>query len=178
MGTKGNALDDVLLTYAGIFLHANPSVIIAETILGNGDRAFEYYCEINPVNKNDITEQYECEPYVYAQNILGDEHPLFGTARNSWLTGTASWAYQAATQYMLGVRPIYEGLLIDPCIPLSWDGFQVTRQFRKTVYRIEVQNPHRVSKGVRSVKVDGQEIEGNVVAVLGDGGTHRVEATM
>ena len=178
MGTKGNALDDVLLTYAGIFLHANPWVIIAETILGNGDRAFEYYCKINPVNKNDITEQYECEPYVYAQNILGDEHPLFGTARNSWLTGTASWAYQAATQYILGVRPIYEGLLIDPCIPSSWDGFQVTREFRKTVYRIEVKNPHHVSKGVRSVKVDGNKIEGNVIPVFGDGGTHRVEATM
>jgi cellobiose phosphorylase len=162
----------------GIFLHANPWVIIAETILGSGDRAFEYYSEINPATKNDVIEQYECEPYVCAQNILGDEHPLFGTARNSWLTGTASWAYQAATQYILGVRPTYEGLLIDPCIPSSWDGFQMTREFRKTAYRIEVKNPHHVSRGARSVKVDGQEIEGNVVPDFGDGGTHRVEATM
>ena len=162
----------------GIFLHANPWVIIAETILGNGDQAFEYYSEINPATKNDVIEQYECEPYVYAQNILGDEHPLFGTARNSWLTGTASWAYQAATQYILGVRPTYEGLLIDPCIPSEWDGFQVTREFRKTVYRIAVKNPHHVCKGVKSVKVDGQEIEGSVVPVFGDGGTHRVEAIM
>jgi cellobiose phosphorylase len=120
----------------GIFLHTNSWVIIAETILGNGDRAFEYYGEINPVTKNDIIEQYECEPYVYAQNILGDEHPLFGTARNSWVTGTASWAYQAATQYILGIRPIYAGLLVDPCIPSAWDGFRMTREFRKAVYRI------------------------------------------
>jgi cellobiose phosphorylase len=162
----------------GIFLHANPWVIIAETILGHGDRAFEYYSEINPANKNDLIEQYECEPYVYAQNILGDEHPLFGTARNSWVTGTASWAYQAATQYILGIRPIYEGLLIDPCIPSAWEGFGVTREFRKAVYRIEVKNPRHVSRGASSVKVDGQEIEGNVVPAFQDGGTHRVEATM
>ncbi|HUW95508.1 MAG TPA: glycosyl transferase, partial [Anaerolineae bacterium] len=106
----------------GIFLHANLWVIIAETILGNGARAFQYYKQINPATKNDVIEQYECEPYVYPENILGDEHPLFGLARNSWLTGTASWAYQAATQYILGIRPTYEGLLIDPCIPAEWDG--------------------------------------------------------
>jgi len=147
-------------------------------MLGNGNRAFEYYGEINPANKNDIIEQYECEPYVYAQNILGDEHPLFGTARNSWVTGTASWAYQAATQYILGIRPTYEGLLIEPCIPSEWDGFQVTREFRKAVYRIEVKNPRHVSRGVTSIKVDGQEIEGNVIPMFGDGDTHRVEVAM
>jgi cellobiose phosphorylase len=162
----------------GIFLHANPWIIIAEAILGHGDRAFDYYSEINPASKNDLIEQYECEPYVYAQNILGDEHPLFGTARNSWVTGTASWAYQAATQYILGVRPTYGGLLIDPRIPSTWEEYEVTREFRKAVYRIEVRNPRHVNKGVRSVKVDGQEIEGNVVPALGDGGTHRVGVTM
>ena len=108
----------------GIFLHTNPWVIIAETMMGNGDRAFEYYAQINPAAKNDSIDEYECEPYVYAQNILGDEHPQFGLARNSWLSGTASWTYQAGTQYILGVRPTYDGLMIDPCIPHAWDGFQ------------------------------------------------------
>ena len=162
----------------GIFLHANLWVIIAETILGNGARAFQYYKQINPATKNDVIEQYECEPYVYPENILGDEHPLFGLARNSWLTGTASWAYQAATQHILGVRPTYEGLLIDPCIPAGWDGFEVRREFRNAVYQIVVKNPQHVSKGVRSVTLDGEGLEGNVVPVLGDGGTHRVEVTM
>jgi cellobiose phosphorylase len=134
----------------GIFLHANPWVIIAETIVGNGDRAFEYYSQINPVAKNDVIEEFECEPYVYPQNILGDEHPQFGLARNSWLSGTAAWAYQAATQYVLGIRPTYEGLEISPCIPRHWDGFKVTREFRT----------------------------GNVVAVFGDGETHRVDVMM
>jgi len=162
----------------GIFLHANPWVIIAETIVGNGDRAFEYYSQINPVAKNDRIDEFECEPYVYSQNILGDEHPQFGLARNSWLSGTASWAYQAATQYILGVRPTYEGLQISPCIPSRWDGFKVTREFRDAVYSIEVKNPDHVCGGVKSVKVDDREIKGDVVPVFEDGKTHPVEVVM
>lgn len=162
----------------GIFLHANPWVIIAETILGRGDRAYEYYRQINPVTKNDIIDEFECEPYVYPQNILGDEHPQFGLARNSWLSGTASWAYQAATQYILGVRPTYDGLQIDPCIPHQWDGFKMTRAFRGAVYQIEVENPDHVCKGVKSVTVDGSRIEGNVVPSFGDGATHQVKVVL
>ncbi len=154
----------------GIFLHSNPWVIIAETILGNGERAFEYYEQINPAARNEQIDEFECEPYVYPQNILGDEHPQFGLARNSWLSGTASWAYQAATQYILGIRPTHAGLMIDPCIPARWDSFGVTREFRNAVYQIEVQNPGHVCKGVRSVVVDGKEIEGNVIPAFADGG--------
>lgn len=162
----------------GIFLHTNPWVIIAETMLGNGERAWEYFSQINPVTKNDKIDEYECEPYVFAQNILGDEHPQFGLARNSWLTGTASWAYQAATQYILGIRPAYDGLQIDPCIPRKWDGFRVTRAFRNAIYQIEVRNPDHVCKGARSIRVDGKEVQGNVVPVFCDGQIHRVEMVM
>jgi cellobiose phosphorylase len=162
----------------GIFLHSNPWVIMAETIIGHGDRAFEYYNQINPVTKNDHIDEYECEPYVFPQNILGDEHPQFGLARNSWLTGTASWAYQAVTQHILGIKPTYEGLQINPCIPRQWDGFKVTREYRGAVYQIEVKNPDHVCKGVKSVKVDGLKIKGQVVPVFGDGKTHRVEVIM
>ena len=162
----------------GIFLHTNPWVIIAETIVGNGDRAFEYYSQINPVAKNDRIDEFECEPYAYPQNILGDEHAQFGLARNSWLSGTASWAYQAGTQHILGVRPTYEGLQIDPCIPRRWNGFKLTRRFRGAVYQIEVKNPDHVCKGVRSVKVDSQEITGSVVPAFGDDQIHRVEVIL
>jgi cellobiose phosphorylase len=162
----------------GIFLHANPWVIIAETILGDGDRAFEYYDQINPAAKNTRIDEFECEPYAYPQNILGDEHPQFGLARNSWLTGTASWIYQAATQYILGIMPTYGGLQIDPCIPSEWDGFRVTREFRNATYEIEVKNPDRVCKGVKSVRVDGGAIQGNILPILGDGKTHLVEVIM
>jgi cellobiose phosphorylase len=162
----------------GIFLHTNPWVMIAETLLGNGDRAFEYYNQINPAAKNDRIDEYECEPYVYAQNILGDEHPQFGLARNSWLSGTASWTYQAGTQYILGIRPTFDRLMVDPCIPRAWDGFRVTREFRGAVYQIAVANPDHVCMGVRSVQVDGKAIEGNVIPIFCDSETHLVTVVM
>jgi cellobiose phosphorylase len=159
----------------GIFLHANPWAIIAETLVGNGERAFQYYTQINPAAKNERIEVYQCEPYVYAQNILGDEHPQFGLARNSWLTGTASWAYQAATQYILGIRPEYDGLHIDPCLPPAWDGFRAVRRFRGAVYDIQVHNPGHVCRGVEELHVDGRHVEGRLAPLFPEGGEHKVE---
>jgi cellobiose phosphorylase len=147
----------------GIFLHPNPWAMIAETLLGNGDRAYEYYSQINPAGKNDSIELYEIEPYVYAQNILGDEHPQFGLGRNSWLSGTASWCYQAATKWILGIHADYDGLCIDPCIPSKWDGFQATRKYRGIIYHINVTNPNRVCKGVKTISVRGGQAEGRLV---------------
>ena len=147
----------------GIFLHSNPWVMIAETMTGNGQRAFQYYNQINPATRNDRIDEFECEPYSYPQNILGNEHPQFGLGRNSWLSGTASWVYQAATKFILGVRPDYNGLRIDPCIPADWDGFTVTRKFRGTTYRIDVRNPRHLSKGKIRLTVDGKECPGNIV---------------
>jgi cellobiose phosphorylase len=147
----------------GIFLHPNPWAMIAETMLGNGDRAYEYYSQINPAGKNDSIDLYEIEPYVYAQNILGDEHPQFGLGRNSWLSGTASWCYQAGTQWILGIRAEYDGLRIDPCIPSKWDGFKATRKYRGVTYHITVTNPKRVCKGVAKVLVNGKQVTGSVI---------------
>jgi cellobiose phosphorylase len=160
----------------GIFLHTNPWAMIAETILGNGDRAYAYYRQINPLSKNEMIEVYECEPYVYAQNILGNEHAQFGLGRNSWLSGTASWCYQAATQWILGIRPEYEGLRIDPCIPCAWEGFSVTRQFRGKKIYIYVQNPQHSSKGIKRMTINGQEVAGNVVSLCPDTQKYQVEA--
>ncbi len=162
----------------GIFLHCNPWVIIAETMSGNGNRAYEYYSQINPAGKNACIDEYECEPYCYAQNILGDEHPLFGRARNSWLSGTASWAYQSAMKHILGVRAAYRGLEIDPCIPDTWKEFKAVKHFRGAVYEIHVKNPEGISKGIRMVRVDGQPFEGCVIPAFGDGGRHFVEVIM
>lgn len=162
----------------GIFLHSNPWVIIAETMMGNGNRAFEYYNQINPVFKNASIDEYECEPYCYPQNILGDEHPQFGLARNSWLSGTASWAYQAAVKYILGIRAEYDGIRIDPCIPCQWKGFKATRKYRNAVYKITVLNPEGVCKGVRSIEVDGASIDGDIIPVFDDGKIHEIVAVM
>jgi len=162
----------------GIFLHVNPWVIIAETLMGNGDRAYQYYSQINPAAKNDLLNVYEVEPYVYAQNILGDEHPKFGMGRNSWLSGTASWMYQAGTQYILGIKPEYNGLKIDPCIPCAWEHYKVKRCFRGTWYEIQVENPDRVNRGVGEVFLDGQLLSDNLLPVFDDGDIHRVKVML
>ena len=162
----------------GIFLHANPWVMIAETMLGRGDRAYQYYQQINPARKNDDIDVFECEPYAYPQNILGDEHPQFGLARNAWLTGTASWNYQAGLKYILGIRPEYDGLRVDPCIPPAWDGFSVVRRFRGAEYQIHVANPEHVSKGITAIILDGQSLDDNMLPIFADGGSHQVEVLM
>lgn len=161
----------------GIFLHANPWVMIAETIAGRGDYAFQYYNQINPAAKNDILDIFESEPYCYPQNVLGDEHKQFGMGRNAWLSGTSSWTYVASTQYIAGVRPAIDGLIIDPCIPKAWGNFKVTRKFRGAIYKISVTNPKNVSKGVVKVVVNGKEIQGNKVPVFTSGEVN-VEVTM
>jgi cellobiose phosphorylase len=156
----------------GIFLHVNPWVILAETLNGNAERAYRYYAQINPASKNDKIDEYEVEPYVYAQNILADEHPLFGLGRNSWLSGTASWMMQVGVQAILGVRASLDGLVINPCIPSAWDQFEVSRVFRGVRYQIHIQNPKHVSKGVDSLKVNGNIISGNVVPMQKNGPVH------
>ncbi len=159
----------------GIFVHPNPWACMAEAILGNGERAYQYYAQVNPAARNEMIEIYECEPYVYAQNILGDEHPQFGLGRNSWLSGSAAWNYVAGTQYILGIRQDYDGLRVDPCIPATWDGFRVQRRFRGAYYDICVHNPVHVYKGVARMSVDGREITGNIIPLDEIKGSHAVE---
>lgn len=162
----------------GIFLHCNPWVIIAETILGSGDRAYEYYDTINPISKNNKIEIYESEPYCFSQNILSNEHENFGLARNSWLSGTASWAYQAAAKYILGIRPEFDGLTIDPCINSKWEGFKVRKFYRGTMYNIEVANPEHICKGVKNIIVDGISINGNKIPILSENIEHYIQVIM
>lgn len=154
---------------AGIFTHNNTWIQCAEALLGDGDQALAYYLAICPSRKQEQIDTYRCEPYVYSQMTAGRDAPTPGEAKNSWLTGTAAWSFVAASQYILGVTPTLHGLRVDPCVPKSWKSFQVTRKFRGKTYQIEVTNPAGVSKGVRSIKVDGKPIEGNVIP-LGVGG--------
>jgi len=159
---------------AGIFCHNNPWIMIGETVQGRGDRAFEYYRKIAPAYLEEISDLHKLEPYVYAQMVAGREAYRPGEAKNSWLTGTAAWNYYAITQFILGIRPGYDSLEIDPCIPPDWDGFEVTRVFRGATYEIAVKNPKRVSKGVARVSVDGDAIRGNAVPIFDGGTKHRV----
>ena len=171
---------------AGVFCHTNPWLMIAEAILGEGDGALDYYMRINPSAREAISEVHRCEPYVYAQMIAGRDAPTHGEAKNSWLTGTAAWNLVAISQWILGIRPEYDGLRVDPVIPRSWPGFRATRQFRGTTYDIEVVRqtgggraggPGEVATGrVPAVEliVDGRSIEGTTIP-LPEAGTRRVQ---
>lgn len=163
---------------AGIFCHNNPWIMIGETVVGNGDRAWEYYKKICPSYLEDISELHKTEPYVYAQMIAGKDAFKPGEAKNSWLTGTASWNFYAVTQFILGIQPDYDGLLIDPCIPADWKSYKITRKFRGATYRIEILNPDGNSKGVKKLVVDGNEQKSNLVPVFGDGNEHLVTVLM
>jgi cellobiose phosphorylase len=162
----------------GIFLQTNPWQTIAQTLMGNGDLAYQYHQQILPSFKNETADLYEVEPYVYCQNILGKEHPRFGLGRNSWLTGAATWAMVAASQHILGIRPDYNGLIIDPCIPKKWKGFEVKRVFRGTTYYITVRNPKQLCKGVKTLTLDGKKIAGNRLPLIKDHKEHHVEVVL
>jgi cellobiose phosphorylase len=163
---------------AGIFCHTNPWVMIAETLVGNGDRAFDYYLRINPSAREGISELHRCEPYVYAQMIAGRDAPTHGEAKNSWLTGTAAWNFVAITQWILGIRPEHDGLRIDPCLPTGWQGFEAVRRFRGATYRIRVRKPAGRTGRVSPLVVDGRRIAGPVVPPASPGATVTVEATV
>jgi cellobiose phosphorylase len=146
---------------AAIFCHTNPWVMIAETKIGRGDRAFDYYLRTNPSVREAISDVHRCEPYIYAQMIAGRDAPAYGEAKNSWLTGAAAWNYLAITQWILGVRPTFDGLEVAPVIPAAWTGFDVERLFRGVRYHIHVV---RMGPGnaVR-LEVDGKPVAGSVI---------------
>ena len=159
---------------AGIFCHNNAWIMCAEAVVGRGDKAFDYYTRIAPAYTEEYSEIHRMEPYVYSQMVAGKDAKRFGEAKNSWLTGTASWNFVAITQYILGIKPDYDGLMVDPSIPTAWDGYEITRQFRGDILKISIKNPKHVSTGVVKMMVDGKEVAGNIVPVAGDGGEHEV----
>jgi cellobiose phosphorylase len=157
----------------GIFCHANPWAIIAAARLGWYDQAYAYYRQILPLARTDA-DRFKVEPYVYCQNICGPAHPQYGMGRNAWLTGTASWTYVAATQWLLGIRPTHSGLQIAPAIPTAWPGYTASRRFRGTRYDITVR---REGPGAAvSLRVDGEPIPGDLVP-LPPAGTAKVTVT-
>ena len=147
-----------------IFSHPNPWAWVAEAKLGRGDRAMKFYDALNPYNQNDNIEKRIAEPYSYVQFIMGRDHENHGRANHPWLTGTSGWAYFAVTHFILGIQTGFTGLEIDPCIPTDWPGFEVTRQWRGATYEIKIENPNNVSKGVKSITLNGEKITGAIPA--------------
>ncbi len=158
-----------------VFSHPNPWAWVAECRLGRGSRAMKFYDALLPENQNDIMEIRQAEPYSYCQFIMGRDHAAHGRARHPFMTGSAGWSYFAATRYMLGVRPEFDRLTVDPCIPADWDGFTVVRRWRGAEYRIRVENPAHVEKGVKTIYVDGESAD--AIPAFGEG-EHEVRVVM
>jgi len=160
---------------AGIFCHTNPWIMVAETKLGRGDQAYDYYLRINPSAREELSDVHRCEPYVYAQMIAGKDAPTHGEAKNSWLSGTAAWNYVAISQWILGIRPTYDGLRVAPVIPSAWTGFEAERVYRGVRYFLKVER-----KGLGNeiqLEVEGQPVAGNVIPLPAEG-TKEVHVTV
>ncbi|MCF0209475.1 MAG: glycosyl transferase, partial [Bacteroidaceae bacterium] len=161
---------------AGIFCHNNPWVIIGETVLGRGNRAWELYRKICPSYTEDNSALHKVEPYVNCQMVAGKDAAKPGEGKNSWLTGTAAWMWYTISQFILGIKPQYDGIMIDPCVPANWKEYTVKRKFRNGIYNIIVQNPNGKQKGISKLIVDGKEISCNIIPNLE--GKHEVIAIM
>ena len=159
-----------------IFSHPNPWAWAAECVLGRGDRAMEYYNSLCPYLQNDMIEIRESEPYSYCQFVVGKDHTAFGRARHPFMTGSGGWSYFSATRYMLGIRPDFETLNINPCIPSDWKEFSVTRKWRGATYNIKVLNPDSVMKGVKTIKLNGEEVD--AINVQRKGSINEVEVVL
>ena len=170
----------------GIFTHNNAWIICAAAYAGKGDQAFKYYSEIAPSYTEETSDIHKTEPYVYGQMIggkeagsdIGNGGKNYGQGKNSWLTGTAAWNMVAISQYILGIKPDFDGLMINPSIPSSWDGFKATRLFRGAKYNITIKNPNHVCKGVKSLVVDGKAIDGCIVPFVEGKKEVNVEITL
>jgi cellobiose phosphorylase len=160
---------------AGIFCHNNPWIIIAETVIGRGEYAWEYYRQICPAYVEDISEIHRLEPYVYAQMVAGKDAVRFGEAKNSWLTGTASWNFVAVTQHLLGVKPEWTGLRVRPCLPADLPELTITRVCRGATYRIHVT---QAAVAAPQLTVNGQAIAGDIIPYAPTDAVVEVECVM
>ena len=162
---------------AAIFSHPNPWSWAAEAILGRGERAMKFYEALCPYLQNDKIEIRESEPYSYCQFIVGPDHISYGRARHPFMTGSAGWSYFSATRYILGIRPGFDKLIVDPCIPPDWKGFSLTREWRGALYNISVDNSACVSKGVKEYRLNGKTVAGGI-PVQPEGSVNNVDVVM
>ena len=162
---------------AGIFCHNNPWVIIGETVAGRGNDAWEHYTKICPAYIKD-QQLHKVEPYVYSQMVAGKDAAKPGEGKNSWLTGTAAWNWYTITQFILGIKPDYKGIVIDPCVPATAKGYKVTRKFRGATYNIEIVNNGGAQKGIKALYINGKKADGNLVPMAKSGEIVEVKAEM
>lgn len=161
-----------------IFCHPTCWAIMAECILGRAENAYEYWKQVSFMHASQDPDRYKAEPYVYSEYIHGPDSAYYGQGEFSWTTGTAAWMWKVSLDWILGVRAEFKGLLVDPCIPPEWDGYRLSRRFRRATYEIEVENPEHVSHSVREIYVDGKPHLSHLLPVFPAGETHHVRVVM
>ena len=161
-----------------VFCHPTCWAIMAECILGRGQEAYDYWKEVSFMHRGKEPDLFKAEPYVYSEYVHGPDSKYYGQGEFSWTTGTAAWMWKVCLDWILGVRAEIRGLLVDPCIPPDWDGFQVSRRFRRATYEIEVTNPDHVPQGVKEIQVDGEPHASHLLPVFPAGETHQIEVVM
>jgi len=162
----------------GVYMHAAAWAILAECLLGRAEAAYRMYCKVNPIKRSLTPELYKAEPYVVPGSVDGPQSPNFGRGGWTWYTGSAAWLLKVGLEGILGLRPTYEGLICDPCIPPEWEGFKVRYPFRGAIYEIEVKNPYHTGRGIQNVVVDGTIIRTNLIPVFSDGRVHTVHIAL
>lgn len=162
----------------GVYTHAATWSVWAYTLVEQPELAYEAYRKICPPNRSEDIDTYKAEPYVTPGNVDGPLSEFYGRGGWTWYTGSSQWLHRVATHWILGIRPQEDGLWVDPSIPSSWPGYKVTRKFRNALYKIDVENPENVSKGVKSVTVDGRTLEGKLIPAFNDGQAHTVKIVM
>jgi cellobiose phosphorylase len=168
----------------GVYTHAATWAVIAETMLGRGESAFRMYSKLNPINRGMSPDEYCAEPYVTPGNIEGPESPFYGRGGWTWYTGSAAWLFKVGLEWILGVRPSRDGLILDPCIPKSWKGFKVRRIFRGSTCNIEILNPNGVEHGLAGLCIDGKPHDiaecprSTVLPLFEKGSVHTIIATL
>ncbi len=148
-----------------VFNHASSWFVLASVLHGDVETAWEVYRRMMPLNSARDGDRYEVEPYVYAEYVTSPDHPTQGQASHSWLTGTAVWMLRNGLDWLLGFQPALEGMRIDPHIPADWPEFRASRRFRGKTLHLHVRNPHGKHSGVRSLLVNGERLEGNLLDV-------------
>lgn len=161
-----------------IFCHPVTWAIMAECVLGRGEQAFEYWKKVSFIHRGQEPDVYKTEPYVYAEYIHGPDSSYYGQGEFSWTTGTAAWMWKVSMDWIMGVRAEFRGLMVDPCIPPEWDGFKLTRRFRRAIYEFEVENPEHVSQGVREIYIDGIRHKSLLLPVFPAGDVHYIKVVM
>jgi cellobiose phosphorylase len=168
----------------GVYTHAATWAVIAEALLGRGEEAFRIFSKINPIHRGKKPDEYCAEPYVTPGNIEGPDSRFYGRGGWTWYSGSAAWLFKVGLEWILGIHPTLEGLVIDPCIPASWQGFRARRNFRGATYQIQVKNPERINRGVKEILIDGEKYAEHCLAtklalpVFAEGSIHEVIVTL